>query len=126
MAVKSVITTRTAPADAPSSGLLRRTSRLRQGEWKAERLPTKAQLTAEFRVSRSTVRAALQLPETQGRTKTRHGIGTLVTPFGREFKTGLQELQSMSETIRVPIALAGSPGVLRDHLVPKANRTTCD
>lgn len=75
--------------------------RLRQGEWKAgERLPTEAQLTAEYRVSRSTVRAALQLLETQGRTKTRHGIGTFVTPFGREIKTGLQELQSMSETIR--------------------------
>lgn len=75
--------------------------RLRQGEWKAgQRLPTEAQLTAEYRVSRSTVRAAMQLLETQGRTKTRHGIGTFVTPFGREIKTGLQELQSMSETIR--------------------------
>jgi GntR family transcriptional regulator len=75
--------------------------RLGQGEWAAgDRLPTEAQLSVEYRVSRSTVRGALQLLESQGRTKTRHGIGTFVTPFGREIKTGLQELHSMSETIR--------------------------
>jgi GntR family transcriptional regulator len=75
--------------------------RLGDGEWAAgDRLPSEAQLSAEYRVSRSTVRGALQLLESQGRTKTRHGIGTFVSPFGREIKTGLQELQSMSETIR--------------------------
>jgi len=75
--------------------------RLGHGEWlPGDRLPTEAQLSVEYQVSRSTVRAALQLLETQGRTKTRHGLGTFVTPFGRQIKTGLQELQSMSETIR--------------------------
>lgn len=75
--------------------------RLRQGEWApGDRLPTEAQLTAEYGVSRSTVRAALQLLETQGHTKTRHGKGTFVVPYGRDIKTGLQELVSMSETIR--------------------------
>jgi GntR family transcriptional regulator len=75
--------------------------RLREGEWQTgERLPTEAQLSAEYGVSRSTVRGALQLLETQGRTRTRHGLGTFVAPFGQHIRTGLQELQSMSETIR--------------------------
>ena len=75
--------------------------RLRDGEWQTgERLPTEAQLSAEYGVSRSTVRGALQLLETQGRTRTRHGLGTFVAPFGQHIRTGLQELQSMSETIR--------------------------
>lgn len=75
--------------------------RLRDGEWHAgDRLPTEAQLSVEYGVSRSTVRGALQLLETQGRTRTRHGLGTFVAPFGRDIKTGLQELQSMSEIIR--------------------------
>lgn len=75
--------------------------RLREGEWQTgERLPTEAQLSADYGVSRSTVRGALQLLETQGRTRTRHGLGTFVAPFGQHIRTGLQELQSMSETIR--------------------------
>lgn len=75
--------------------------RLQQGEWApGDRLPTEAQLGAEYGVSRSTVRAALQTLETQRRTVTRHGVGTFVTPFGGEIRTGLQELHSMSETIR--------------------------
>lgn len=75
--------------------------RLRDGEWKAgDRLPTEAQLSAEYGVSRSTVRGALQLLEHQGRTRTRHGLGTFVAPFVGEIKTSLQELQSMSEIIR--------------------------
>ena len=75
--------------------------RLDSGEWRAgDRLPTEAQLGTEYAVSRATVRAALQLLETQGRTSTRHGVGTFVTDYGREIKTGLQELRSMTETIR--------------------------
>lgn len=76
--------------------------RLRDGEWKAgDKLPTEAQLSAEYGVSRSTVRGALQLLETQGRTRTRHGLGTFVAPYGAGIHTSLQELQSMSEIIRV-------------------------
>lgn len=76
--------------------------RLRDGEWQAgEKLPTEAQLSAEYGVSRSTVRGALQLLETQGRTRTRHGLGTFVAPFAAGIRTSLQELQSMSEIIRV-------------------------
>lgn len=75
--------------------------RLHRGEWLAgDRLPTEAQLSAEYGVSRSTVRAALQSLESQRRTVTRHGIGTFVTRFGGEISIGLQELRSMSEMIR--------------------------
>ncbi len=75
--------------------------RLQSGEWSSgDRLPTEASLTQEYAVSRSTVRAALQLLEHQGLTKTRHGVGTFVTPFGPAIKAGLQELRSMSDTIR--------------------------
>lgn len=75
--------------------------RLRSGEWQpGDRLPTESQLSEEYGVSRSTVRGALQLLENQGRTRTRHGVGTFVAAFGGEIKTSLQELQSMSDIIR--------------------------
>lgn len=74
--------------------------RLRSGEWSpGDQLPTEAELSADYSVSRSTVRTALQQLENQGLTVTRHGIGTFVTPFGRAIKAGLQELQSMTNTI---------------------------
>jgi GntR family transcriptional regulator len=74
--------------------------RLRDGEWASgDQLPTEAELSAEYGVSRSTVRAALVQLENQGLTVTRHGLGTFVTPFGRAIKAGLQELQSMTDTI---------------------------
>jgi GntR family transcriptional regulator len=74
--------------------------RLREGEWApGDQLPTEAELSADYGVSRSTVRAALLQLEKQGLTVTRHGVGTFVTPFGRAIKAGLQELQSMTDTI---------------------------
>jgi GntR family transcriptional regulator len=74
--------------------------RLREGEWApGDQLPTEAELSADYGVSRSTVRTALVQLEKQGLTVTRHGLGTFVTPFGRAIKAGLQELQSMTDTI---------------------------
>lgn len=76
-------------------------SRIKSGEWApGDQLPTEAELMARYGVSRSTVRAAVQQLESQGLTATRHGIGTFVTRFGHSISAGLQELQSMSETIR--------------------------
>src|SRR5690625_4560378 len=75
--------------------------RLELGEWHAgDQLPTEAELAAEYGVSRSTVRSALQQLETLGLTITRHGMGTFVTPYGHAIKAGLQELKSMTDTIR--------------------------
>src|SRR5699024_8598447 len=72
--------------------------RLRAGEWAVgDQLPTEAAFAAEYRVSRSTVRAALQQLEAQGLTITRHGMGTFVSPYGNAITAGLQELQSMSD-----------------------------
>ena len=75
--------------------------RLSGGEWvEGQQLPTEAELAGEYGVSRSTVRSALQQLETQGLTVTRHGMGTFVSPYGRAIKAGLQELRSMTDTIR--------------------------
>lgn len=75
--------------------------RLNQGEWQeGDQLPTEAELSAEYGVSRSTVRSALQQLETLGLTITRHGMGTFVSPYGRAIKSGLQELRSMTDTIK--------------------------
>lgn len=75
--------------------------RLQMGEWhEGDQLPTEAELAAEYGVSRSTVRSALQQLETLGLTITRHGMGTFVSPYGHAIKAGLQELRSMTDTIR--------------------------
>lgn len=75
--------------------------RIRDHEWgEGEKLPTEAQLAAEYDVSRYTVRTALNRLETQGMTITRHGLGTFVSPLGNSITAGLQELRSMMDTIR--------------------------
>lgn len=75
--------------------------RLELGEWtEGDQLPTETELATEYGVSRSTVRSALQQLETLGRTITKHGIGTFVSPYGHAITAGLQELRSMTDTIR--------------------------
>ena len=75
--------------------------RLRKGEWKpGERLPTEHQLSAEFGVSRPTVRSALGRLESLGLTITRHGRGTFATPAHAEIRADLRRLESLSATIR--------------------------
>ncbi|HEX5721768.1 MAG TPA: GntR family transcriptional regulator [Acidimicrobiia bacterium] len=75
--------------------------RLRRGEWKpGERLPTEHQLSAEFGVSRPTVRSALSRLESLGLTITRHGLGTFATPAHAEIRADLRRLESLSATIR--------------------------
>lgn len=75
--------------------------RLKDHEWvEGQKLPTEAELAAEYGVSRSTIRSALDRLESQGLTITRHGRGTFVSPFGSAITAGLQELQSMTDTIR--------------------------
>ncbi|NMR19247.1 GntR family transcriptional regulator [Cellulomonas fimi] len=75
-------------------------ARLQEGEWPVgAQLPTEGELASRYGVSRSTVRGALQQLEIHGLTVTRHGVGTFVTPFGRGIKAGLQELQSITDTV---------------------------
>lgn len=63
------------------------------------RLPTEAELCAEFGVSRPTVRAAVKELDVLGLSQTRHGVGTFVR--SRPSVTdGLERMGSISESIR--------------------------
>lgn len=74
--------------------------RIAASEWRPDdRLPTEGELAEEYQVSRATVRGALRLLESQGLTRTRHGLGTFVTPYAPGIRAGLQELRSMTDTI---------------------------
>jgi GntR family transcriptional regulator len=64
------------------------------------RLPSEAQITEEYGVSRVTVRTAMKLLESQGLVDVRHGSGSYVCDFGGGIMAGLQELRSMSASIR--------------------------
>src|SRR5690625_3691211 len=67
--------------------------RLQMGEWhECDQLPTEAELAAEYGVSRSTVRSALQQLETLGLTITRHGMGIFVFAYGHSIRAGFQGL----------------------------------
>jgi GntR family transcriptional regulator len=74
---------------------------LRDGRWgDGERLPSEAELALEFSVSRVTVRTALQALEARGLLTIRHGSGTFVADLGDGIRAGLQQLRSITETIR--------------------------
>jgi len=76
-------------------------SRIMQGEFiPGARMPSETQIAQEYRVSRVTVRTAVKLLESQGLVDVRHGSGTFVCDFGTGIKAGIQELRSITETIR--------------------------
>ena len=64
------------------------------------KLPSEADIGAEYEVSRVTVRTALQALESRGLADIRHGSGTFVSNNADGIRAGLQELRSMTETIR--------------------------
>jgi len=76
-------------------------ARIMSGEYApGERLPSEAELVRRYEVSRVTVRTALRTLEAQGLVDIRHGTGSFVSDFGTGIRAGLQELRSISETIR--------------------------
>jgi GntR family transcriptional regulator len=76
-------------------------SRIMSGEFApGERLPSEADLVRCYEVSRVTVRTALRTLEAQGLVDVRHGSGSFVSDFGGGIRAGLQELRSISDTIR--------------------------
>ena len=76
-------------------------SRLREGIWApGDRLPSEAAMVEEFGVSRVTVRTSLKELETAGFVEIRQGAGTFVTPGGSEVRTSLQDLRSLTDTLR--------------------------
>ncbi len=94
--------------------------RIRDGEFSpGERLPSETALAADYAVSRVTVRTALRTLESQGFIDVRHGSGSFVANFGTEIRAGIQELRSISETIR---AMGHTPGMQR-HALTKRRAT---
>lgn len=76
-------------------------TRIIDGEYApGSRLPSETMISEQYGVSRVTVRTALKLLESQGIVDVRHGSGTYVADFGGKVRTGLQELRSITETIR--------------------------
>ncbi len=83
--------------------------RVLSGEWeRGARLPSETELAASYQVSRVTVRTALKSLEAQGLVDIRHGAGTFVADFGVSIRAGLQELGSITATIR---ELGHEPGM---------------
>lgn len=64
------------------------------------KLPSEAEIGAEYEVSRVTVRTALQLLESRGLVDVRHGSGSFVANSHGGIRAGLQELRSITDTIR--------------------------
>lgn len=73
---------------------------IRTGEFVAgDRLPTEAQLAAQYGVSRPTVRAALRELETMSLVRTQHGVGSFIAE-NHTITAGLERLDSITESIR--------------------------
>ena len=76
-------------------------ARILAGEWQpGEKIPSETELAEQYQVSRVTVRTALKSLESQGLIDIRHGSGAYVSNFGNSIRAGLQELRSITETIR--------------------------
>lgn len=79
-------------------------------EWKAgARIPGEFELAAQYKVARVTIRTALRSLETQGLIDIRHGSGAYIADFGDSVRAGLQELRSITQTIR---EMGHKPGML--------------
>lgn len=86
-------------------------SRIMSGELTpGGRLPSESELATQYQVSRVTVRTALRTLEAQGLIYVRHGSGSFVSDFGSGIRAGLQELRSISDTIR---EMGHEPGMER-------------
>lgn len=83
--------------------------RIAHGDWSnGDRLPGEHALADEYRVSRATIRTALQDLESRGLTVTRRGAGSFVVGQGDGVRADLRHLDSLSGTIR---AHGREPGV---------------
>jgi len=104
--VRAVHPPQPAPRPGGGAGTLSGTvadrlrERLERGDWRPrERLPTEHELSAEYGVSRATIRTALRTLESRGLTVTRHGVGTFATAATGAVTADLQRLESISQTI---------------------------
>ncbi len=70
-------------------------------EWEAGgKIPGEFELADQYGVARVTIRTALRSLETQGLIDIRHGSGAYIADFGDSVRAGLQELRSITQTIR--------------------------
>lgn len=76
-------------------------ARILKYEWAAgAKIPGEFELAAQYGVARVTIRTALRSLEAQGLIDIRHGSGAYVADSGGTVRAGLQELKSMTQTIK--------------------------
>jgi len=76
-------------------------SRILNHEWDAgAKIPGEFDLADQYGVARVTIRTALRSLEAQGLIDIRHGSGAYVADFGGTVRAGLQELKSITQTIK--------------------------
>lgn len=76
-------------------------SRILNHEWEAgAKIPGEFDLASQYGVARVTIRTALRSLEAQGLIDIRHGSGAYVADFGGTVRAGLQELKSITQTIK--------------------------
>lgn len=63
-------------------------------------LPSEAEMSRSFDVSRATIREALSRLEQSGVVYRRHGVGTFVAPPGPVLEAGFEKLESLRTTAR--------------------------
>ncbi|WP_408954477.1 GntR family transcriptional regulator [Natroniella sp. ANB-PHB2] len=73
-----------------------------------DRLSSEAKLAENFGVSRATLREALRVLEKEGKVNRRQGVGTFITEKLSFFKSGIEELVSITETIEAMGLKAGT------------------
>jgi len=79
-------------------------------EWEpGAKIPGEFALSVQYRVARVTIRTALRSLETQGLIDIRHGSGAYIADFGDTVRAGLQELRSITQTIR---EMGYTPGII--------------
>ncbi|PRX33576.1 GntR family transcriptional regulator [Orenia metallireducens] len=83
--------------------------KIENGEYKpGDRLPSEAKLSENFGVSRATLREALRVLEKEGKVNRQQGIGTFITEKLALFKSGIEELNSITQTIEAMGLKAGT------------------
>ena len=97
-------------------------TRILAHEWgEGKKIPSEFDLAAQYQLSRVTVRTALKALEAQGLIDIRHGSGAYVANFGSSIRAGLQELRSITDTIR---EMGFEPGMT--HRVVKRRGATTE
>ncbi|AGB40709.1 transcriptional regulator [Halobacteroides halobius DSM 5150] len=73
-----------------------------------DRLPSEAKLAEKFGVSRATLREALRVLEKEGIINRKQGVGTFIADKAALFRSGIEELASITETIEAMDLEAGT------------------